>query len=91
MTDGSRMIKVLKLISGVLALGVWFSSFFLWEYFDAHKPNIAEPSRGRIYPLNTHGSIVYLSQGEHYALYGLVAAGATFFLLVIVFHLIEAK
>lgn len=91
MTDESYMMKVLKLISGVLALGFWFSWFFVWKYFDTHKPNIPEPNRGRIYPLDTHGSIVYLTQGEHYALYGLGAAAAVFFVLAIVFYLIETK
>ena len=91
MTDGSRIIKVLKLVSGVLALGFWFAGFFLWEYFDFHKPNIPDPGKGRVYPLNTHGSIVYLTQGERSALYGLIAPGATFFLLALVSHLIEAK
>jgi hypothetical protein len=72
------MIKMLKLASGVLALCFWFSSFFVWKYFDAHNSKIAEPNR--IYPLNTHGSIVYLISIEHYVLYGLISAGVAFFL-----------
>ncbi len=91
MTDRSHMIKVLKLISGVLVLCFWFSCFLVWKYFDTHESNIAVPNRGRIYPLNTHGSIVYLTQGEIYALYGLMAAGAAFFVVAIVFHVTETK
>jgi hypothetical protein len=46
--DGSRMIEMLKLASGVLALSFWFSSFFVWKYFDAHRSKIADPNR--LYP-----------------------------------------
>lgn len=91
MTSGSRVTRTLKILSGVLALGCWFSWFFLWKYFDAHKPDTPEPSKGMIYPLNTHGSIVYITQNEHYALYGLIVAAIAFFLLVVVFRLIETK
>jgi hypothetical protein len=34
---------------------------------------------------------VYLTSIEHYVLYGLMSAGAAFFLLAIVFYLIETK
>jgi hypothetical protein len=85
------VIKVVKRGAALLSAFSWFSWYFLWKYFDAHEPNIPEPSVGRIYRLETHGSIVYLTLGEHYALYGLVALAAAFLLLVIVSHLVETK
>lgn len=50
-----------------------------------------EPKIGKIYQLNTHGSIVYLTSNEHYFLYSLIFAGIVFFLLTIVFHYVESK
>jgi hypothetical protein len=68
-------MRVLKFISGILALCLWFSSFIVWKYFDAHATRLAEPETGRIYPLSTHGSVVYLTFAERGVLYGLIAAG----------------
>jgi len=81
----------LKFIAGVLALGFWFSSFFVWQYFDAHGVRTSDPQSGKIYPLDTHGSVVYLTYSEHYFLYGLILAGIAFFLLTIVFYLVGSK
>jgi len=84
-------MNVFKLVSGVLALCFWFSSFFLWKYFDAHRTRMAQPDSGKVYPLNTHGSVVYLTSGEHYFLYGLIGAGIAFFLLTVIFHYLGSK
>ena len=84
-------MNTLKLISGILALCFWFSSFFVWKYFDAHRVTTAEPQSGRIYPLSTHGSVVYLNSVEHYVLYGLIITGIVFFLLTIVLYYIGSK
>ena len=46
----------------------------------------SEFGSGRIYPLNTHGSIVYLTQGERYFLYGLMVAGVIFALLTAIIY-----
>jgi hypothetical protein len=77
---------MLKLVFGVLALCSWFASFFLWKYFDAHRTRVAQPDNGRVYSLNTHGSVVYLTSGEHYFVYSLIGAGIVFFLLTILLH-----
>jgi len=36
----------------------------LWMYYDATRPITPDPTTGRIYPQNTHGSIVYLIRQE---------------------------
>ena len=36
-------------------------------------PVLADPNVGRVYPLNTHGSVVYLVPAERFRLYGLIA------------------
>jgi hypothetical protein len=90
-SSGVWRMYLLKLISGLLALGFWFSSFFLWKYFDAHRLRTPDPESGKIYPLETHGSIVYLTSREHYFLYGLLLAGTVFFVFTIVFHYVGSK
>jgi hypothetical protein len=81
----------LKLIAGVLALGFWSSSFFVWKYFDVHGLRTPDSQSGKIYPLDTHGSVVYLTSREHYFLYGLILAGIVFFLLTIIFYFAGSK
>lgn len=54
---------------------------FVWMYYDSHKPKAYMPSEGSTFPLDTHGSVVYLTAGEHYFLYGLMTAGIEFALL----------
>lgn len=81
----------LKLVVGVLALGFWFSSFFVWKYFDAHGLRTPDPPSGKIYPLDTHGSVVYLTSHEHYFLYGFIFAGIVFFLISVVFYFVGSE
>jgi hypothetical protein len=78
-----------KLLSGIAALGFWFSSFFVWMYLDAHRSAISQPENGRVFPLNTHGAVVYLTAGEHYLLYGLIGFGVFFFLVTALLHFRE--
>jgi hypothetical protein len=49
----------------------FFSYVGLWTYYDHTRPTLAEPAEGRIHPLNTHGSIVYLTREEADHLYKL--------------------
>ncbi|RON15885.1 hypothetical protein BK662_12500 [Pseudomonas frederiksbergensis] len=81
----------LKLVMGVLTLGFWLSSFFVWKYFDSHGLRTPDLQSGKIYPLNTHGSVVYLTLHEHYFLYGLIIASIVFFLLSVVFYFVGSK
>lgn len=84
-------MNVIKLISGIMALLLWFLSFCVWKYFDSHLSTIAQSGNGRVYPLNTHGSVVYLTAGEDYFLYGLIISGACCFLLAAVIHYLNRK
>jgi hypothetical protein len=80
-------MKTLKAIAGILGLCFWFSSGLVWMYFDAHRPTFADPQSGRIYPLNTHGSIVYLTPVENNTLTALTVAGFGLILVATVLHL----
>lgn len=84
-------MKIAKAILGTVTLCVWFSSFVVWKYFDGHGAKAAEPDNGRVYPLNTHGSVVYLTFGERYLLYALISAGALLFSLTLGVHILGSK
>jgi hypothetical protein len=92
-----QMIKALKTISGVsggLGVCLWWAAMFLWQYFDAHESRVPQPGSGQIYRLFTHGSIVYLTSGEHHALDVLMFSGMGLlgiFALTAVFYLIEKQ
>lgn len=73
------------------SLCTWFSSIFIWLYFDANRSKVARPESGRIFPLDTHGSVVYLTVGEHYFLYGLMGAAAFLFLIAALLDFMKRK
>lgn len=80
-TEKAIHMNMFKLVSAILALCFWFSSFFVWRYFSAHGGHSASAGGAKMYPLDTHGSIVYITAGQHYLLYGLIVAGAALFLV----------
>jgi hypothetical protein len=84
-------MNALKTLSGIAALCFWFSSFFVWRHFDASRSKIDQSESGRIFPLDTHGSVVYLTAREHYFLYGLIAFGAAFFVLTVFLYFLGRK
>jgi hypothetical protein len=63
-----RWWKAVGVLSPVLALATVSAWVFLWTYFDYTRPHVADASAGRIYPLHTHGSIVYLTGQEEFVL-----------------------
>ena len=58
------MVRALR-AAIVIVLVVSFAAYVgLWTYYDHTRPTVAAPAHGRIHPLNTHGSIVYLTLEE---------------------------
>ena len=60
--------KALEIGAVVVAAVLWFTYSFLRTHYDSTRPRIPDPGAGRIYRLNTHGSIVYLTRGEEFLL-----------------------
>jgi hypothetical protein len=60
----ARFWKPLEVTGACLALVAWFGAMGLWMYYDATRPITPDQNTGRIYPQNTHGSIVYLIRQE---------------------------
>jgi len=85
------MWKIMKVVSGAFALVFWSSSFVVWIYFASSGPRTYLPEVGRTFPLNSHGSVVYLTFGEHCLLYGLMAAGIALFFLSVVCYFLGGK
>jgi hypothetical protein len=69
----SRAWKYIGLASGIAWLVFFFAAVALWIRYDQTRPLLADPNVGRVYPLSTHGSVVYLVFAERLGLYGLIA------------------
>ena len=50
-------------------------------HYGSAKPESPDAAIGRVYPLNTHGAIVYLDRPERARLHGLEIAGGAIFVL----------
>lgn len=60
-----RRVKTTMVVAlGVLALITWFRFIALTSQFDQTLPTHPDATSGRLYPQNTHGSIVYLNASE---------------------------
>jgi hypothetical protein len=51
-------------VLGFLALAIWLFHAWLWYRYDGTRPSLPDASIGAIYPLNTHGHVVYLTKPE---------------------------
>ncbi len=80
------MVGIFKVLSAILSLGFWAASFVLWYHYAFTRPAVRQPGAGRVYPLDTHGTVVYLTSHEHFLLYFLMAAGVLFFFLAAAFY-----
>jgi hypothetical protein len=62
-------------IAGAICLAVWvFANTSLWYHYAQTRPRVRNPTAGHIYPLNTHGSIVYLTLTDYVILHGTLTA-----------------
>jgi hypothetical protein len=59
----------------------------VWNFYDFTRPKIAAPLVGRIYPLNTHGHVVYLTSSERLWLWLLLGGFGVFALLAAIIQL----
>ena len=85
------MLKFVKLAAGIVALIFWFSSFFVWMRYAGRPNSTPDPLTGRVYELNTHGFVVYITSVEHHFLYGLIAGGVVFAVLTVIIHFSETR
>jgi len=83
--------KMWRQLSAIVALVSWTASFALWYHYAFTRSDVRQPESGRIFPLNTHGSVVYLTAHERFLLYGLMIVGAVCFLLTVGLHCVGKR
>jgi hypothetical protein len=76
--------KKVSVFLGFLALAVWLFHLYVWYRFDGSRPSQPDRLSGRIYALNTHGHIVFLSRDENRELAGLTIAAVSLFGVAVV-------
>ena len=75
--------KALQVALVIVAAVAWFTSMCLWMHYDSTRSHTPEPTAGRIYRLETHGSIVYLTRSEEIILYALMTTGIICFVVAV--------
>jgi hypothetical protein len=77
------LMRRLRLISRTLvasALLVWAYFYYLSNHYDDTRPTVADEVSGRVFPLNSHGHVVYLTMTEEYLIRFLVLAAVGCFI-----------
>jgi hypothetical protein len=81
-----KLGRLLTGIVGSVALAVWLFHFCLWYQYAATRPVRLDASSGRVYPLNTHGSVAYLNKSEDARLTALTLSTVGLVLILFVMH-----
>jgi hypothetical protein len=82
----TRKAKLLGLGAAILGALLWGCFIELYIYFDYTRPHVVDAAAGRLYALNNHGSIAYLTGNEHHFLYALEWTAWGLFLVAAVLH-----
>jgi hypothetical protein len=64
----------------------WYPFFELYIYMNYTRPHKIDVAVGRIYSLNNHGSIAYLTRSEHTLLYAFACVAGALFVVAAVLH-----
>jgi hypothetical protein len=78
--------KIMGRCAAVLALVSWICFFELCIYMDYMRPHKIDVAVGRIYSLNNHGSIAYLTRSEHTLLFAFAYVAGAFFVVAAVLY-----
>jgi hypothetical protein len=79
----SMMMRTCEYLFAVMALGSFFTYMGFWEVYAHNRPTIASESIGRIYPLNNHGVVVYLTASEKLHMDAFLWAAVPLFLIAV--------
>jgi hypothetical protein len=77
----ARTATILGWVAAALGALSWGCFIELYIYFDYTRPHVLDRAAGRLYALNNHGSIAYLTQKEHFLLYAFEWASLGLFLV----------
>jgi hypothetical protein len=82
-----KIVKAIQVVSGIVALVLWFSSFSLFEHYDAVNPTRPDVASGAIYAQENHGHTVYLTASEKYQWRERMVLGVVLFVVSALLHL----
>lgn len=85
----SRGWKYISLAGGIAWLVLFFAAVALWMHYGSTRPPVPDPSVGRVHPLNTHGSVVYLVLAERLRLYALISVALIVGLMTICLEMMK--
>src|SRR3984957_4230600 len=77
---GAKTWDVLEAVSCGSAVLLMFAFAILWYQYAATCPKKLDAASGNIYPLDTHGAIVYLTRAERWKLNAVGTSAAFCFL-----------
>jgi hypothetical protein len=60
---------------GIMGLLIVLSTVYLWYSFADSRPHAPDSKTGRVYRLNTHGNVVFLTRSESITLSTIQAMG----------------
>ncbi len=89
LTISLRTWKCVEVTAGIVGIGLALSSAELWMHYAYTRPTMPGPAIGRVYALNTHGSIVYLNAGEQSLLNTLMVIGGVLFVGAVLIDVVK--
>jgi len=84
-----RVWKWVEVAVAIIGVSLALSSAELWMHYAYTRPTIPNSGIGRIYSLNTHGSVVYLNSHEQSLLNSLMIVGGAFFVGAVAIDLLK--
>jgi hypothetical protein len=79
--QSAKKITILGRCVVILAAISWGCFFELYIYLDYTRPHVIDVAAGRIYVLNNHGSMAFLTRGEQIFLYSFEYAAIGLFIV----------
>ncbi len=79
----SMMLRTCQFIFTVMALGSFLTYGGFWDVYAQRRPRMPSESIGRIYPINNHGVVVYLTASEKLRMDVFLWAAVPLFLIAI--------
>lgn len=77
--------KIIAILIAVTIFSCLGFGVYLYYHYAFSLPNKPQPEIGRIYPLNMHGTIVFLTKHEHLQLKWLFRTMITFVFIAILY------
>jgi hypothetical protein len=84
-----RTWRCVEIAVAIVGTSLGLSSAELWMHYAYTRPTMPNAAIGRVYSLNTHGSIVYLNVHEQLLLNSLMILGGVLFVGAVVIDIVK--